>query len=102
MEDEDELRAELPLDGVTVETHRGNWTIRVRKLSPTASGNRLRTRTAELTLLGQPEYDLTLEIPSESLVVEHNEGDVQWVLDGIRDWLMNPDPKDGKRMLNFE
>ena len=100
--EEDELRAELPLDGVTVETHRGNWTIRVRKLSPTASGNRETTRTAEVTLLGRPEYDLTLEIPREMLVIDHRQGDIQWVLTIIRDWLVNPDPKDGKRILNFE
>ena len=100
MENDGKLKAELPLDGLTVETHRGNWTIEVRRLCPPTAHNTL--RIAELTLLGQPNYDLTLEILGESLVVEHKEGDVQWVLDGIRDWLMNPDPKGAKNTLNFK
>jgi len=101
MENEaEELKAELPLDGLTVETHRGKWTIRVRKLGLLAAHNTM--RIAELTLLGQPNYDLTLEIPGEILVVEHRKGDIQWVLNGIRDWLVNPDPKSDKNTLNFE
>jgi hypothetical protein len=94
----EDLEGELPLDGRTVETRCGNWTVKVHRLSRESTHT---IRTAELTLIGMPSYGLTLRIPREMLVAEHREGDIEWVLDAIREWLLYPDPKGEKSELIF-
>lgn len=98
MEAERALQAELPLDGRTVETQAGTWTIRVRQLS---SEGHETIRNADLILIGTPNYGLTLKIPGAVLVADHQPGDIEWILGAIADWLRYPDPKGKSSELIF-
>lgn len=88
---DDNLLRELPIGGKTVRSGTQTWTIEVRGITSGAPESSV--RTADLVLRGTPSYLLLLRVPGEALVVDHREGDVDWILDGIRAWLNDPDAK---------
>lgn len=95
----EKLSRELPLHNRTVIAGGHAWTIEVVSLKDGAPINTV--RTAELIIRGPMTHALTLRIPGEVLVVEHMEGDVEWLIETIQRWLSAPDPKGDRNIVTI-
>jgi hypothetical protein len=77
----DSLAREFPLDGIVLSTAVGSWTIRLREVQCSAGDS---VRVATIDLDGDPPYRVHLHVPGETLVVTHAEGDVGWLVKGLK------------------
>jgi hypothetical protein len=78
-----------PLDQTVITTPRGEWTVHVREVSgPTGDNTRV---VAHLELQGSSHCALTISGDLSKFVVEHQKGDVAWVVEALRAWLMQPE-----------
>ncbi len=83
----DQLIRELPIDGREIVTPHGTWVVRLQGMRVEAHST---MRIAEIQLTGRERFEATIKIPAEKLVVENREGEIDWLLRDLRDWLESP------------
>jgi len=84
------LQRELPIDGRTIAISEGTWVIKVQEITVVAHNS---IRTAMILLQGNPNHQVELRVSGESLLVEHTPGDIEWLMESLRLWLVDPNPK---------
>ena len=71
----------MPIDGREIVTSRGTWMVRLQDIRVEANST---MRIAEIQLTGPERFEATIRIPTEKLVVENREGEIDWLLTDLR------------------
>jgi len=92
-----DIRRDVPLEGRTVTTHDGTWTVHVEGVDePPADNTWVRFH---LRLSGPKEYRMTLIVTLEYIFVLHPRDNPTCILDALHRWLENPHNERGDELL---